>query len=701
MSRRRFVTIACIMVLVALVVRVRNAIVFPPLLGYDGFGHFTYIWYVSKTWHVPLPTTGWSFFHPPLYYVLMAGLWNGLSSFDPFVRLHVGCVIMGILSLTHAAVVYVLVRRYVPGDRLIHLLAPGLMLFLPVLIYSAPFLGNEGLSAVLCSLSILALLNWVAAPSWRRSVVLGVALGLSMLTKVSGLAVVGGAFAALAMKAPRSERPRAAFANVALVAVVMLSICGWYYGRNIREYGTPLKLSRDEFIVKHVEDWETKGKRDFLEYVLFDPMIFRRPQWPRELPLIGEVPPTTPRSSMRESVLTGLYANTWYEGFNWWILPPVYSNDLSRRSGQLLLTFGIVPTVLILIGLASAITRTWREGWDDEIGALLLVFASMAVIFVQGTRAAPMHLTVKATYLMPVTTVFGLWFAFGLRWLRARRPGWLRWVAAECAVLAVASATVFSYGLLFKPARPMEDAPFTWGNIHGIVYYAAGWRDRARELFRASADENSHLGFENLAAMAFEEGRPLESLYLAKSAAQLAPQQSFGTPPDRAQYDNLMQAEYRNSMAVIYHSLGWDPDAEDAATDAVRRNVRFAEAQYNLGVLKLLDAERAEDTPSLRTMLLRQAQWHLGAAAALDPGLHAATTALASTQAIAGDCDAAEQTVQTARKAGARWRRFPVETGEGIQHSAAIGRHKNIDVPPFAVDPEHLLADCRQAQASR
>ena len=91
----------------------------------------------------------------------------------------------------------------------------------------------------------------------------------------------------------------------------------------------------------------------------------------------------------------------------------------------------------------------------------------------------------------------------------------------------------------------------------------------------------------------------------------------------------------------------------------------------------------------------------LAVAASLDPGLHAAATALASTQAIAGDCDDAERTVETARTDAAIRRRFPVETGEGIQHSAAIGRRRNIDLPSFAVDPERLLADCRQAQAAR
>jgi len=202
--------------------------------------------------------------------------------------------------------------------------------------------------------------------------------------------------------------------------------------------------------------------------------------------------------------------------------------------------------------------------------------------------------------------------------------------------------------------------------------------------------------------MAFEDARPLEALYLSKNAAQLEPMQSFGTPPDRAQFDNLMQAEYRNSMAVIYHTLGWDRNAEDAAEEAARRNWWFAEAHYNLGVLKLLDAQHADGTPGLRTTLLQQARSHLATATVLDPGFRPASATLAAVQALAGNCSDAEQTIAAARKSTGLRRLFPVETGEGIQHSAAIGRHKSIDAPPLTLEPDRLLAECQQAQqASR
>ena len=64
MKRAAFIAVAAVMVVVGLAVRVNNVAVFPSLRGYDGFGHFTYIWYMAENWRVPLSTAGWSFFHP-------------------------------------------------------------------------------------------------------------------------------------------------------------------------------------------------------------------------------------------------------------------------------------------------------------------------------------------------------------------------------------------------------------------------------------------------------------------------------------------------------------------------------------------------------------------------------------------------------------------------------------------------------------
>jgi 4-amino-4-deoxy-L-arabinose transferase-like glycosyltransferase len=323
MSQRTFIALASVMVALAAAVRLSNAFIYHPLQGYDAFGHFTYIWYVAETWRVPLSTSGWSFFHPPLYYFVMALIWKGLSGIDPLLRLHVGMAFMGLLSLIHAWVCYVIVRRYFPGDRLIHLLAVGLMLFVPVHLYGAAFLGNEGLMAVLCSVSILALLHALARPSASRGALLGLCLGLAMLTKFTAFAVVVGAFGTLILQFVHRRTLRVGVRTVGTGVLVMLAVCGWYYARNISLYGTPFKLSRDEFMVQLIENAQTRGERTLLEYITFDPLILADPQFPRGLPLFLPVPAGAKRGPIIESVWTGIYANAWFDGFGGFAVPSI------------------------------------------------------------------------------------------------------------------------------------------------------------------------------------------------------------------------------------------------------------------------------------------------------------------------------------------------------------------------------------------
>jgi hypothetical protein len=490
MKRAAFIAVAAVMVVVGLAVRVNNVAVFPSLRGYDGFGHFTYIWYMAENWRVPLSTAGWSFFHPPLYYAFMASIWKLASGTDPVLRLKAGTMVMAMLSLAHAWVSYVVVRRYFPGKWLIHLLAPGLMLFLPVHLYSVAFLGNEGLNAALCSLALLALLWVLEKENWQRAALLGLVLGLAMLTKFSALAVVAGSFATLGLRMVLRRRWSGGLRTLVIVGSVMLMVCGWYYARNVSLYGTPFKLSREEFMVAHVENTQPHAERGILDYITFDPMIFRRPTWPRGFSHTEDLTPDGAPRFLRESVWTGIYANAWFDGFGGWVLPSVMTSEPARRSGQALLVLGAVPSALVLLGLWSALARLWRRGWDDTLVAMLAVFTAMLVIFIYGTRVVPIPASVKATYFIPIAVPFSFWFALGLERLGRWRPGWPRLVGLECSALAVLGVVVFWQGFLFDASKIGHAIPYydaSLENHYGILYYAGGDRPRAREHFVSSS----------------------------------------------------------------------------------------------------------------------------------------------------------------------------------------------------------------------
>ena len=694
MSRRTFTVIASAMLLIGAAVRVHNARTFPVLASYDAFGHFTYIWYLSETWRVPLPTSGWEFFHPPLYYALMAALWTGLAGLDPVARLRVGMTVVAAASLIHVAAVWDIVRRRVPGDLLLQLLAGGFMLFLPVHLYSAAFLGNEGLTAVLCTLALLVLLAQLRRPTWTRSALLGVVLGLAMLTKISALAIVVGALGTIALKALHERRLRRESVRLAVVVTLMLTTCGWYYARNVERYGTPFVMSRTELMLRMAENIQPQARRSLGEYVLFDPMIFRRPAWPRIVP--GETADSWSRAR-RDSVWTGLYANTWFDGFGGWVVPLVTDSELARRAGQALLVLGIVPTLLVFVGIGHAIWKLRRDGWDDVLVACLLTLGTMLVIFIVGTRTVPIPAAVKATYLMPVTVTFGVCFALGLEHARKWRPTLVPMVAANLLMLSAVAVVVFWQGLLFDPLpirgaeQPMANA--IEQNLYGVVYYAAGNRDAARQRFAVAAARGWHLGYENLGLLALDEGNPTQALHLLKRAMRLQPEQSFGRPADRTQFDRITGAEYLNLVAVVSHALGRPDRAERAAAGALRLDPTIPEVHYDLAVATLERALGGAER-TVRGGALSVARVHLDRALALDPGFGEARELLAATRALEHGCDPGIRDAEPLEVRQTSARLYPIETGTGATQSASISRRRHITPVPGLLRAEAWRGRC-------
>ena len=685
----------------AAAILVNNALTFPELRAPDGYGHFSYIWYMAKNGSVPLSDAGWSYFHPPLYYAFMASLWTALDHFDPVARLKVGTTFIALLALLHGVAGFRIVREYFPKDRLLPVLAMGLTLYLPVQLYSAGFLGNERLNAVLCTLSLLALLWTLQDANWRRCLVLGLCLGLAMLTKFSSAVVVAGALGTLGLRALVQREWREGARVISIVSLAMLCVCGWYYMRNVDLYGTPFKMSRDEFVVQRIETIQTKGKRGLLEYVLFDPVILYRPQWPRGIPLHGTLPPETQRSALRESVWTGIYANTWFDAVGGRVLPRVTADEGARRAGQLLLTLGIVPTLLILLGIWTAIQTLWRRGWNDTLAAMLTTFTALVGLLILGTRTVHIHTAVKATYLTPGTVVFSFWFALGVHRLLTWAPRLKGPLVALCILLCAVSSVTFTHEMFIgKKYFAATHTSRMWQNLYGVIHYAGGNRERARELFRTSDHRGWYLGTENLAAMQWEDGRLQEAEFLWRKAATLQPNHSLGTSPDRARFNRIRKAEYLNSIALSQFQRGDVSSAISTQEKAVRSDPSIAELQFNLGVLKLEYASRrGDDERAWRDTLCEQAARSLTLSSAIDSSLAADGAWLtAISHALRGNCIAGDKTFRRAPGDGGHGLpRFPQVIGDGDMHAAGLNRRLLIPLRSINLSLDRFQAYCPDA----
>jgi len=676
-THRRFVLLAALLIAAGAAIRLWNALRFPLLTSYDGFAHFTYVWFVATTWKVPRPTAGWEFFQPPLYYAWMAAVWRAFAGLDAVLRLHAGVAVVALASLAHAGVAWDVVRRRLPDDRVVQALVLAFMLFLPVHLYAAGFLGNEGLAAVLCTLAFAVLLAELRRPSIGRSAALGVLLGLALLTKITALAVVAGAVATLALKGVVTGRDRAAVVHLAVLLAVLVGTSGWYYARNVAEFGTPFVMSRRELMLRIIEDSQPQAQRSVAEYLLFDPVVFRRPMWPRGLDVPD--PPRGWSRAVRDAVWTGLYANTWFDGFGGWTVPRVTGSEGARRAGQSLLTLGVLPTAAVVIGFLASLAALRRGAWDDVRVATGLTIVPMLIIFVVGTRAVPIAAAVKATYLLPVTAAFGVAFGLGLERIRPYRRAFAA-VATSLALASLISAAVFTHGLLFdareiRGAWPLTEA--SMANQYGVVHYAGGDRAAARARFEVAAADGLYLGWENLALLAFEAGQPEAALHALKRAIRLQPAQSPGLPDDRALYDRITSAEYLNLVAVFEQQRGRDARVERAAMAAISRDATLPEAHFNLAVGILARRE----TPT-NAVALRRAQRHLARAAELDAGFLEARALAAIVATVARGCAVGAPASLVMAAAAPGDRRYPVETGIGAPYAASIGRRRHIAAVP-------------------
>lgn len=697
MTRRGFRGLLAAMMTTAAVVRVSNAFTFPVFGGYDAYAHFTYIWFLASTGRVPLADSGWEFFQPPLYYAAMAALWQGAAGLDPHLRLRIGTALVALAGLGGAAVALWFTRRRLPAQPWARMLAAGSMLYLPMHLYSAGFVGNEGLNAALCSLSLFLTSVTAARPTARRTLLLGAVVGLAMLTKFTSVVVLVAAVVTLVADGILERGIAPAAKTLAVFLAGLLSVCGWFYARNVVEYGTPFMLSRHQLFLARVENSQLQGRRELPEYLLFDPGILYRPQWPRGLSIHSPRDPSTPYSALRESIPTGFFANTWFDGSGGFVLSPVTRSEASRRAGQLLLTLAVVPTLLVVVGVGATVAGLFRRRWIRDDVTMLAALAAMAVVVVHGTRSVPTQAAVKGTYLMPVSVAFSYFFAIGASVVARRHRSLAAAISTTCATLAVASVVVFTHGA-FLSAEWLERVVATSypQNMEGMLEFAGGRPEAARPYFERAARAGSHLGYENLAADEFDHGRLEAAEYFLRTAASRQPGQAIGAPQERRSAIVATQAEYANSLAVILHAGGRDDEALEHLARSRRIDPTIPESAFNLGVLRMLAGASMPQPDKAAELAAAAASFR--EALALDPAFTEAGEMLAATVALAEGCPAALASWTETRSAAAgRSRPYPVETGPGDFYAAGRMRRRTIAPLPGPASATAILADCRGA----
>jgi 4-amino-4-deoxy-L-arabinose transferase-like glycosyltransferase len=258
-------------------------LVVPPLEKLDEFIHWDYVRYLRQERHLPdqrdpyIQEHPWEYHQPPLYYLTAALISSPIPfsnppmSFEPVNRfgfafllssipdnangtlhdpanlafpwhgdwlsLHV-LRLYSILLSTATLIPMFWLAHLIFGDERLALGAVGWLAFRPSVLSINSTLSNDPM-LLLCGTGILALCAGiiVRGPTWRRTIGLGVLLGLTALVKHTWPATVVAVPVAFVLTPRLRLEWRSRLAQLAAAAGIALPIGGWWFARNLILYG--------------------------------------------------------------------------------------------------------------------------------------------------------------------------------------------------------------------------------------------------------------------------------------------------------------------------------------------------------------------------------------------------------------------------------------------------------------------------------
>jgi len=582
---------------VAVGLRVWNALTSELMWGYDAWGHVAYMLFIDLYHAFPRADQGWSYYQPPLHYVLGAGLAQ-LGRGELLVR---GLSLLASLaSLGIAALAALLARRAAPGRPGLALVAFCAVAFLPVQLYMGGMPGNE-LGVAFFNSAAVASFVWNQQRE-RRSIGLdgltGVLLALALLTKHTGLVAVCAVGLSLLVLELWEGDVRAALRRLVPRALVLgaavAAIAGPHYLRNVAAYGKPIPTNRDYPLVAQVEAPQPPGVRRLSDYLRVAPRMF-----------VDANPLAQP---MQHSILSTTYMSAWSEIHRESDRGRALEAELGTRPATTLMgLLGLLPTALALAGAVLAARDAMRGRRRGLYVPLLGLGAVMLGVYALFLWNVPIWAAVKAAYCLSLSLPFALFLVRGIEGLEAcaaRRS--LAKTAVPAAlgalgVVAVASAVVGASGVVLERRR---DAP-----AMGAVHYYFDELEAARRVYAPYLEEASYKApwLENLAAVELALGNAARARSLYERAAELAQRAGLEDPqrggriavalalsgelePARSRFDAILEArdlpEARANRGALRAALGDLAGAEADLRAALAAEPSLAPALHNLVQLK-------------------------------------------------------------------------------------------------------------------
>ncbi len=443
--RRATWLVAAIALIVGVVMRINNAVHYKMLWGFDALYNWHYIERLTRSWQLPAPDADWSTAHPPLFYYVGAAVARLLGDWDRDSKVIVLRLGISAAGLVIAALAVSLVRKSDPENPRRALLAGGLILFLPVHLYMSAMLTEEIVAAMWISIVLAAAGSRLASArselSTRLAVALGICAGAAFLTKLTGVLVIAAVAGAFAADAWRRDSLRESIVPIALLVSIAGVLGGWYYARNLIEYGYlyPHGLETHKIMFTM-----PPGNADPLDYLRFPLSTFTDPQ--------------VLNPGLLRSIWGSTYLTMWFDGHRVFL-----PTDTARVShvGTLITTLALLPMCAYAVGLVRGIRRALRGERGPDLLLLSMVAISL-VGYVAFTWKNPWFVTRKAGFLLGLSIPFAYYTSEVLEdWSRRGRSSrFVIWTLL--ALLAGTIAVTFFYSDAFWNIRHMEKPGVVW-----------------------------------------------------------------------------------------------------------------------------------------------------------------------------------------------------------------------------------------------
>lgn len=406
-----FLWAAVAVLLLALVARVSNAFLLPPLKDFDAPGHALNAFALYEG-RLPDPRS-WSGFHPPLYYAVGALIWHGLPE---GVAVHTG---LRLLSLAFGAAAVGLVFRTLSPrlGRTDAAVVAAVAFCAPVVSIATSMLGNETTCAffVTAALARLCTLPEGGGATPREAAITGLLAGLAALAKATGVIAAGSVLASYLLAMRRS--PRRALPVLAAAALGPVLLLAPLYVHLLRETGGSASA-----IVSG-----SAASPDARAEMAEQPPGLRRLSHYVSFPASSLLAPVYSAPGLTESVPGLFYATLQADGQGQF-LPPTEAGIFG--AGRALALAGLLPTGLALFGMLRALRAPARFAWMGPLGLFALL---MGTAFLRYAWVFPHFSAVKASYalsaLLPAAAALGV----GIHGVAG---GWRQ--AARAGLLAVA-----------------------------------------------------------------------------------------------------------------------------------------------------------------------------------------------------------------------------------------------------------------------